>query len=107
MTREEAIKFLKLDKENRGKCFISDAIDVAIKALEQEPTTKEEAYNKGYEDGVKSVNICPHCGEYVGEDKTRAEIEQNTDTVIQADIIKLRRELNEINHKFAWDYGRK
>lgn len=28
-------------------------------------------------------------------------------TVIQADIIKLRRELNEINHKFAWDYGRK
>lgn len=28
-------------------------------------------------------------------------------TVIQADIIKLRRELNEINHKFAWDYGRR
>ena len=28
-------------------------------------------------------------------------------TVIQADIIKLRRELNEINHKFAWEYGRK
>jgi hypothetical protein len=28
-------------------------------------------------------------------------------TVIQADIIKLRRELNEINHKFTWDYGRK
>lgn len=28
-------------------------------------------------------------------------------TVIQADIIKLRRELNEINKKFAWDYGRK
>ena len=31
----------------------------------------------------------------------------NHHTVIQADIIKLRRELNEINHKFAWDYGRK
>lgn len=28
-------------------------------------------------------------------------------TVIQADIIKLRRELNEINHKLSWDYGRK
>ena len=28
-------------------------------------------------------------------------------TVIQADIIKLRRELNEINHKFSWEYGRK
>lgn len=27
-------------------------------------------------------------------------------SVIQADIIKLRRELNEINHKFEWDYGR-
>ena len=26
-------------------------------------------------------------------------------TVIQADIIKLRRELNEINHKMEWDYG--
>jgi len=27
-------------------------------------------------------------------------------TTIQADIIKLRRELNEINHKFTWEYGR-
>ena len=27
-------------------------------------------------------------------------------TVIQNDIIKLRRELNEINHKFEWNYGR-
>lgn len=30
----------------------------------------------------------------------------NHHTVIQNDIIKLRRELNEINHKFEWDYGR-
>lgn len=29
----------------------------------------EEAYNKGYTDGVKSVNICPHCGEYIGEEE--------------------------------------
>lgn len=28
-------------------------------------------------------------------------------TVIQADIIKLRRELNEVKHKFEWDYWRK
>ena len=42
MTREEAIKFLELDKKDRGKCFISDAIDMAIKALEQEPTTKND-----------------------------------------------------------------
>ena len=41
MTREEAIKFLKLDKEDRGKCFISDAIDMAIKALEQESNKSE------------------------------------------------------------------
>ena len=25
-------------------------------------------------------------------------------TVIQADIIKLRRDLNEVNHKLNWDY---
>lgn len=30
----------------------------------------------------------------------------NHHTIIQADIIKLRRELNEINHKFEWEYGR-
>lgn len=38
----------------------------------KKPTTKndlEEAYNKGYEDGVKSVNICPYCGEYIGEEE--------------------------------------
>jgi len=29
----------------------------------------EGAYNKGYADGVKSVNICPHCGEYIGEEE--------------------------------------
>lgn len=27
-------------------------------------------------------------------------------TVIQSDIKKLRRELNEVNHKFEWNYGR-
>lgn len=33
----------------------------------------------------------------------------NHHTVIQADIIKLRRDLNEVNHKLNWDYdyGRK
>jgi len=28
-------------------------------------------------------------------------------TVIQADIIKLRRDLNEVNHKLNWDYDGK
>lgn len=37
MNREEAIEMLKKDKEQRGDCFISDAIDMAIKALEQKP----------------------------------------------------------------------
>lgn len=37
MTREEAIKFLVKDKKQRGDCFISDALDIAIKALKQEP----------------------------------------------------------------------
>lgn len=31
----------------------------------------------------------------------------NHHSVIKCDIIKLRRELNEINHKFDWEYGRK
>lgn len=31
----------------------------------------------------------------------------NNHTVIKNDIIKLRRELNEINKKLAWEYGRK
>ena len=31
----------------------------------------------------------------------------NHHTVIQSDIVKLRRELNEINKKLAWEYGRK
>lgn len=46
-----------------GKCLKYDS--------KQEPTTKndlKEVYNKGYEDGVKSVNICPYCGEYIGEE---------------------------------------
>jgi len=64
MLKEEAIKFLELDKKDRGKCFISDAIDMAIKALEQELTRQElqaesdkfdaafqDGYNNGYAQG--------------------------------------------------------
>ena len=42
MTREEAIEMLKKDKEQRGNCFISDALDMAIKALEQERSRSAE-----------------------------------------------------------------
>lgn len=48
-----------------------------------DPTTKKDlgveevtalaewttAYSQGYADGVKSVNICPYCGEYIGEEE--------------------------------------
>lgn len=42
-----------------------------------EPTTKNDllielnqsAYSQGYADGVRSVNICPYCGEYIGEEE--------------------------------------
>lgn len=36
MTRKEAIEMLKKDKKQRSNCYISDAIDIAIKTLEQE-----------------------------------------------------------------------
>ena len=36
MTREEVIDLLKKDKSQRGKCFVSDALDIAINVLEQE-----------------------------------------------------------------------
>lgn len=39
-------------------------------------------------------------------DKNYGDSYFNHYTVIKADIIKLRRELNEINHKFEWGYGR-
>ena len=66
---------MALDSVSLGRAPYKGIIMYAInaikqgKVLEQEPTTKEEAYNKGYEDGVKSVNICPHCGEYIGEEE--------------------------------------
>lgn len=36
MTREEVIDLLKKDKAQRGQCFVSDALDIAINVLEQE-----------------------------------------------------------------------
>ena len=76
MTREEKINLLNKLLEIEEKLDIGNLTRAEkgefrqwVEALEQEPTTKEEAYNKGYEDGVKSVNICPHCGEYIGEEE--------------------------------------
>ncbi|MDT3387635.1 MAG: hypothetical protein LIR46_07755 [Bacteroidota bacterium] len=39
MTREEIIDLLKKDKVQRGQCFISDALDIAIRILERENYT--------------------------------------------------------------------
>lgn len=57
MTREEAISFLIKDKEQRGDCFISEAIDMAIKALEQEPC-EECKYNTKPRHAVCNSCIC-------------------------------------------------
>lgn len=66
MTREEVIDLLKKDKSQRGKCFVSDALDIAINILEQEPFINKACV---------STNACKHDKE-VALDKIRAEIEK-------------------------------
>lgn len=83
MTREEALNILHNSSVYHPMYL--DALEMAIKALEQEPKTKIEesnfsreqyaldidtAWKCGYEAGKKEnspINICPHCGEYIGE----------------------------------------
>ena len=79
MAREEAIEMLKKDKEQRGNCFISDAIDMAIKALEQEPKTGHwirghhgfgcsnchKSIEGEWDDNIDDITgtlFCPNCG---------------------------------------------
>ena len=47
MTREEAIGFIIKDKEQRGECFISEALDMAINALEREQKFLDAGYKNG------------------------------------------------------------
>lgn len=47
MTREEAIKWLKTFKGNTGMAELSQAFDVAIKALEQEPFMNKPCISDG------------------------------------------------------------
>ena len=42
--------------------------------------------------------------EYTEKNYTDKHSYDSKHTVIQQDIIRLRRELNEINHKLQWDY---
>ena len=67
MTREEAIKSLELDKKNRGNCFISDAIDMAIKALEKDaPKAPKKSDTPRYGMGYEYYDwCCPSCGKFL------------------------------------------
>lgn len=40
------IDLLKKDKAQRGQCFISDALEIAIKVLEQKPNRRSEKLDK-------------------------------------------------------------
>lgn len=58
---------------------------------------------------IKDLNYCKESLDRIIKhtDKYYDGNYYNHHTVIQADIIKLRRELNDINKKFAWEYGRR
>lgn len=55
MTREEVIDLLKKDKSQRGKCFVSDALDIAINVL-QKPRKKGHWIDN--RNGTISCSLC-------------------------------------------------
>jgi hypothetical protein len=75
MTREEVIDLLKKDKSQRGKCFVSDALDIAINVLEQEHTIlekiREEINQEAYNDisGLKIISV-NRINQIIGKYKT-------------------------------------
>ena len=75
MTNEEALKILDTIPTISEQV---DALEMAIKALETIPKYKN-AYNKGYEAGVKATNV--DCGVVWEEriDAIKAEIEKRAD----------------------------
>lgn len=75
MTREEAISFLQVDKQYQDIKDYREALDIAIKALEQEPKTGhwivEVWNNKEHHtcsvcqivvDYEPCYHYCPYCG---------------------------------------------
>ena len=73
MTRKEAIEMLRKDKQQRGECFISEAIDMAIEALEQETKTGHWIKmpigfkcSKCNELEDRTTKYCPDCGCHMG-----------------------------------------
>lgn len=75
MTIEEVIDLLKKDKSQRGKCFVSDALDIAINMLEKEPFINKECV---------STNTCKHDKE-VALKKIKAEIKHNSELFTNKD----------------------
>jgi len=62
-------EFEKVDIPIMDKLTLFAKVQNSLYRCAELRKASEEAYNKGYADGVKSVNICPHCGEYIGEEE--------------------------------------
>lgn len=74
MTREEAIKTLEGKAWSLFSEKWNEALDMAIKALEQEPTYVSELTQKAYEDGKKDGYIQAKIEQEPIIDKIRTEI---------------------------------
>ena len=101
MTNEEAISMLKKDKEQRGDCFISDAIDVGIDSLKKESKMLEEIANL-YEYINKLLN---QIIEQSALDKIIADIEsQRKEAIKFAEFIQSIKDEYQ-NNKNVLNYG--
>lgn len=79
MTREEAMAFLQgridlIDKYYPQIEDYRDALDIAIKALEQEPCEEQEIYEKAYKEGYDKGWSD---GNFIGANKYKAESEDD------------------------------
>ncbi len=95
MTREEAIKWLKTFRGRYGLLELEQAVDLAIKVLEQQPTKEEQALLKKWRDarGVSiedfedAMNVLQGYKALEKEpkadlDKIKSEIESKMETII-------------------------
>lgn len=91
MTNEEAIEMLKKDKEQRGNCFISDALDMAIKALEMlEEFERAQIITEGRLNGRTYAYKCGL------EDGKRKALEQQSEDAISRQAVLNKKELVEL-----------
>jgi primosomal protein N' len=70
MTNEEAIKILskvtlayEIGKVTITQKEINEALDMAIKALEQQPKTGHWIFHKPFDNGCKNCNECIECSQ--------------------------------------------